>query len=137
MKIKCFEEIESWQEARKLACTLYALSDSERFKRDFGLSDQLRRAAVSVMSNIAEGFDSGSNLEFIRFLGYSRRSASEVQSHLYVALDQKYIDEVQFREAYKQSEKTRRFITAFIRYLKGSGSSMNTKTRKHANTKTK
>jgi len=85
---------------------------------DWGLSQQIQRAAVSIMSNIAEGFDSGSKAEFIKFLGYSRRSASEVQCDLYVALDQNYIQPGDFNNYYDLSEKIRRMITAFIKYLK-------------------
>lgn len=87
MKIERFEDIKGWQEARVLANMVYDVSDSGPFARDFGLRDQIRKAAGSTMHNIAEGFDAGSDAEFIRFLKYARRSASEVQSQLYIALD--------------------------------------------------
>lgn len=118
MKISRFEDIEAWREARELAKQTYTLTDSDPFRKDFGLAGQIQKAAVSTMSNIAEGFDSGSRVEFLRFLGYSRRSASEVQSHLYVAVDRNYIAQDQFEIAYEQAEKVRRFITAFMKYLK-------------------
>ena len=87
MKIEQFEEIEAWKVARELTRDIYALTRQQPFSTDFGLRDQVQRASVSVMANIAEGFDGRSTREFIRFLGYAFRSATEVQSHLYVALD--------------------------------------------------
>jgi len=85
--------------------------------RDYGLRDQTCRAAISVTANIAEGFDSQSDIEFVRFLNYARRSASEIQSHLYVALDQKYITQKQFDEIYQKAVETKNLISGFIRYL--------------------
>ena len=89
------------------------------FKRDQGLSRQTQGAAVSIMANIAEGFDRQSKREFIKFLYYASGSASEVQSHLYVALDQNYISEVDFHETYDQAKRTKGLINGFISYLKG------------------
>ncbi len=91
MKITRFEDIESWQMARELTRLVYNIVKSQKFSKDFGLKDQICRASVSVMSNIAEGFNSGSRAEFARFLAYAQRSCSEIQSQLYVALDQNYI----------------------------------------------
>jgi len=91
MAIDRFEDIEAWQVGRELTRKIYEAARVERFARDFGLRDQVQRAAVSIMANIAEGFDSQSNKAFIQFLGYALRSATEVQSHLYVALDQGYV----------------------------------------------
>ncbi|MFN0127101.1 MAG: four helix bundle protein [Verrucomicrobiales bacterium] len=96
MTIRRFEDIESWRMARQLSKEIYALSGSGRFCRDLGLKDQIRKAAGSIMHNIAEGFDSGSNVDFARFLRYAQRSATEVHSELYVALDQGYLTEEQF-----------------------------------------
>jgi len=93
MAIERFEDIEAWKAARDLASRIYEATRKEPFKRDFGLRDQIQRAAVSVMANISEGFDSQSNKVFIQFLGYALRSATEVQSHLYVALDQRYVNQ--------------------------------------------
>ena len=101
MKIKRFEEIDSWNAARELTKTVYNFTIRESFSKDFGLKDQIQRASVSIMSNIAEGFDSKTNKAFINFLNYSFRSASEVQSLLYVALDQLYITNSEFELAYK------------------------------------
>ena len=83
---KRFEEMHAWQSARDLVKLIYGATKQPDFSRDFTLRDQIRRAAISVMSNIAEGFGSGSGAEFIRFLGYARRSVSEMQSQLYAAL---------------------------------------------------
>jgi four helix bundle protein len=94
MKIERFEDIEGWQEARVLARMVYGVSDKGQFARDFPLRRQIEDATASVMANIAEGFDAGSDAEFIRFLCYARRSASEVQSHLYIALDRGYVGNV-------------------------------------------
>lgn len=86
--IRRFEDLHAWQSARELTHSIYELTRSGDFAKDFGLRDQIRRAASSVMLNIAEGFDAGSDAEFVRFLGYARRSASETQAGLYTALDQ-------------------------------------------------
>ena len=118
MKIKRFEDIEAWKEARELTKEIYALTKKPTFSRDYGLIDQIRRAAISIMANIAEGFDSNSDAQFISFLSYSQRSTSELQSHLYVALDQSYILENKFNELYNRIEKIKRLIGGFIKYLK-------------------
>jgi len=120
MAIERFEEIKAWQRARELTKQIYEVSRTGGFARDFGLRDQIRAAAGSVMHNIAEGFDAGSDLEFIRFLGYARRSATEVQSQLYVALDQEYISPAQFEKAYDLAEQCKKLINGFIAYLRGS-----------------
>lgn len=112
-----FEEIDAWKASRQLTNMIYALSNQVGFNRDFGLRDQIRRAAVSVMSNIAEGFESRTDIQFINFLGMARASAGEVRAQLYIAFDQKYISEDQFREAYSLAEKCARQIAKFIAYL--------------------
>ncbi|RPJ57366.1 MAG: four helix bundle protein [Acidobacteria bacterium] len=89
--IKRFEDIEAWQLARILAGKIYSLTRKEQFARDFGLRTQIQNAAGSSMHNIAEGFDSGTSVEFVRFLRYAKRSCAEVQSELYLALDLQYI----------------------------------------------
>src|SRR5437588_117680 len=96
MTIRRFEDIEGWQLARELTKRVYAVAMRGAFARDFGLRDQITRASGSAMHNIAEGFDGGSNAEFVKFLRYSQRSCSEVQSQLYVALDQTYISQDEF-----------------------------------------
>ncbi len=103
MPIRCFEDIEGWQLARELTRQVYAVAHHGEFSRDFGLRDQITRAAGSTMHNIAEGFDGGSNPEFIKFLRYSQRSCSEVQSQLYVALDQGYLTQGEFDAIYAQA----------------------------------
>ncbi len=116
--ISRFEDVVAWQESRKLVKMVYGLTDLGAVAKDFGLRDQIRRAAVSVMTNIAEGFDCDSNAEFARFLGIARRSAVEVQSLLYTALDLRYITEAQFQEHYKQSHKAKALIGGFKNALK-------------------
>lgn len=120
MKIENFTEIDSWIEARKLVNKIYEMTKKEKFKKDYGLKDQIQRAGVSIMSNIAEGFDSGSNKIFINFLNYSYRSASEVESLLYVVADLTYINENEFKELRKDVNKTKNLIGGFIQYLRNS-----------------
>lgn len=120
MKIERFEDIEGWQMARELTKMVYDLTRKGDFSRDYGLKDQIQRASGSIMHNIAEGFDGGSNAEFIKFLRYSQRSCSEVQSELYVALDQKYISQEEFNGIYQLSGQTRSKIGGFIAYLLNS-----------------
>ena len=117
MKISRFEDIEAWKLARELAQEIYKLTKKSEFSRDFGLKNQIRSAAGSSMHNIAEGFDSDTNPEFIRFLRYAKRSCTEVQSELYVALDQSYITEKEFQDVYDKASRTRAAIHGFITYL--------------------
>ena len=117
MKIERFEDIEAWKLSRELTARIHAATEKGAFATDFGLRDQIRRAAGSVMHNIAEGFDAGSNAEFIRFLNYAKRSCTEVQSQLYVALDRKYISRPEFEKLYEQTRLARAKIGAFIKYL--------------------
>ncbi len=118
MKIGNLTEIEAWKKARMLVADIYKLCGTQAVKHDYGFKDQIQRAAVSIMSNIAEGFDSGSASSFIQFLNYSYRSASEVESLIYVALDIKYIDKSAFDELMSQTAQTKKLIGGFIRYLK-------------------
>ena len=111
--IERFEDILAWQEARKLTQQIYALTETGAFSKDFGLRDQIQRAAVSSMTNIAEGFDCDSKVEFARFLGIARRSAVEVQSLLYVALYPRYINQNSFDTHYEQARKTKALIGGF------------------------
>ena len=120
MKIKKFEDLECWKKARELVNMIYHLTNQEKFKKDFRLCGQIRDASGSAMHNIAEGFDAGSDAEFIRFLKISRRSASEVQSHLYLALDQKYITPIQLREVYEKATEVKRLINGLMAYLHGT-----------------
>ncbi len=122
MKIERFEDAKAWQIARELTKLVYEVTSSGAFARDFRLKDQIRDAAGSVMHNIAEGFDAGSDAEFIRFLRYSRRSASEVQSQLYITLDQMYINADQFRLIYDKATEAKKLVNGFIGYLHRSHS---------------
>lgn len=117
MSITRFEDIEGWQAARDLTNAVYSVALTGAFAKDFGLRDQITRAAGSSMHNIAEGFDAGSNPEFVKFLRYSQRSCTEVKSQLYVALDQGYITSNQFDVIYEQASKTHGKVGGFIKYL--------------------
>ena len=118
MAIKRFEDIEAWQASRRLTTAIYTLACNGRLGKDFGLKDQIQRASVSIMANIAEGFDARSDGEFLRFLGYAYRSATEVQSHLYVVLDNGYCDQEAFDQLYGAATDVKRLLNGFIRYLR-------------------
>ena len=113
-RIEKFEDIEAWQRARQLAKAVYAVTSEGKFARDFGLRDQIQRAAVSVMSNIAEGFERGGDVEFRRFLAIAKGSAGEVKAQLYVALDAGLIDQTAFDSLYKMATETGNLIGGFI-----------------------
>ena len=117
MGIERFEDIEAWQLARELTRKVYVLTKKTKFAQDFGLKRQIQEAAGSSMHNIAEGFDSETNPEFVRFLRYAKRSCTEVQSELYVALDQHYITDAEFQDVYDHAGRTRAAIRGFIKYL--------------------
>ena len=118
MKITRFEDIEAWQEARKLVSFVYkAISQNQRFAKDIRLVNQIQGSAVSSMANVAEGFARKSNKEFIQYLFISKSSAAEVQSHLYVALDQNYITQEIFEQIYGQAEKVSKMDSGLIKYL--------------------
>jgi four helix bundle protein len=117
MKIDKFEDLDRWKKARELANFVYDLTNQRSFGKDFQLRDQMRDAAGSVMHNIAEGFEAGSDAEFVRFLKISRRSASEVQSESYLAIDRNYILEIQLGKAYAKATETKRLINGLIAYL--------------------
>lgn len=117
MKIERFEDIEAWQLARTLTNRVYDLTKKSDFAKDYGLKQQSQKAAGSAMHNIAEGFDAESNQEFTRFLRYAKRSCTEVQSELYLALDENYISQDEFNDAYNLAGRTRAAIRGFINYL--------------------
>ena len=119
-KIERFEDLQSWQKARKLANVVYDLTEQGNFAKDIELRNQIRRASGSSMHNIVEGFDAGTNPEFIRFLRMARRSASEVQSQLYLALDRKYIKEDDLKLAYELATEVKRLVNGMIGYLNKS-----------------
>lgn len=113
-----FEDIEAWQTARELANTIYDLTENNKFEKDYGLKNQIQRAAVSVMSNIAEGFESHTQAIFIDLLGRAKGSAGEVRSQLYLALDRHYVTQAQFDQACDLTDKVSRQIYRFMEYLK-------------------
>ena len=116
--IKRFEDLECWQEARRFVNHIYGLTKSDQFKKDFELVKQIRSSAVSSMANIAEGFHRKSNRDFMRFLDYSRASIAETLSHLYVALDQSYIDKSEIENAKRLTDTVWKKVNNFISYLK-------------------
>ena len=115
--IKRFEDLECWKEARKLVGLIYDLTRKDKFKKDYELVGQVRRSAVSSMSNIAEGFHRSSNKDFMKFLDYSRSSVAETVSHCYVALDQHYIDEKEMDMVNQQADIVWKKVNSFITYL--------------------
>ncbi len=111
----------AWQKARGLTKEIYSHTRTGTFAKDFGLRDQIQRASVSIMGNVAEGFDRGGDKEFIQFLSVSKGSFGEVKSHLYVALDQQYIVQEQFNRLYGCADEVGRLLAGFMAYLKQSG----------------
>jgi four helix bundle protein len=122
MKINRFEDLECWQAARSLTQSIYRHTRRTNFSRDYRLSGQITGAASSIMNNICEGFDARADKEFIRFLFYSRRSCSEVQNCLYIALDQEYISTEEFHQVYDHCAQIRKIIDGLRRYLKAPNS---------------
>jgi four helix bundle protein len=116
--IERFEEIEAWKTARELVNLVYDLSESGSFAKDFGLKGQIQRVGVSIMSNIAEGFESQTHSIFISLLGRAKGSWGEVRSQLYVALDRKYISKQDFDKVFQLAESCSRQIYGFMNYLK-------------------
>jgi four helix bundle protein len=118
VKIERFEDIKAWQEARVLVKIIYnATKSNKNFTGDYKFREQIHSAAVSVMSNIAEGFSRRSTKEFIQFLFIAKGPVAEVQSQLYVALDQGYINEEKFAELHPKSDEVARLLPGFIKYL--------------------
>ena len=116
-----FEDLDAWKLARHLAREVYRVTSQDRFSRDFDLTKQIRRASVSIMSNIAEGFERDGNKEFCNFLSIGKGSAGEVKSQLYVALDQEYISRDDFDFLYDKANESGRVIAGLSNYLKRSG----------------
>jgi len=117
-KVRRFEDLICWQKARSLANTIHSLTRHPGFLMDFRLCGQILDATGSVMHNIAEGCDAGTDPEFMRFLKMARRSASEVQSELYLALDRDYITEAERKSAYDQADEVKRLINGLMAYLR-------------------
>jgi four helix bundle protein len=118
MLTKSFEELKVWKDSREFVKSIYCLTSSEKFKKDFGLRDQIQRAAVSVLNNIAEGYERDNNKEFIKFLGYSKGSAGEIRSMLYIAYDLNYITKEEFETNYHTSINIITQTANFIKYLR-------------------
>ena len=115
--VEQFEDLGVWQEARQLLRTVYSASKQRTFYRDGGLREQIRRAAASTMSNIAEGFERGSKKEFIHFLTMAKGSNGEVHSQLYAAFDQEYLSEAEFNSMRNSVALLSRRLSSFIHYL--------------------
>lgn len=118
--VKSFEELTIWQESRKFTNKIYALTKKFPKEELYGLTSQIRRAAVSIMSNIAEGFDRRSDKELSNFLSIARGSTAEVQNNLYIALDLKYISKEEFNKTYKESKNVAKRINGLMNYLKNN-----------------
>ena len=120
MSVKCFEDLEVWKLSRELSNKIYNISNNGRFAKDLGLRDQIRRAAVSIMSNIAEGYERGGNKEFIQFLSIAKASGGEVRSQLYVVMDQGYIGKKECEQLIDNFKRLSIMMNNFIEYLKCS-----------------
>lgn len=118
MTFRRFEEIEAWQTARKVAERIYDMTDRGAFARDYALRDQVRRAVISTMSNIAEGFSRRSEREFSQYLFVAKASAAELQSHFYIALDRGYVAEDEFNRIYDRLDHYSRQVSNLITYLR-------------------
>ncbi len=118
MKVKSFEDLQVWMDARAFVKSIYELTSLDNFKKDYGLKDQIQRAAVSIMNNISEVYERDNNKEFINFLGYAKGSAGEVRSMLYVALDLNYINKEYFEKNYNTAVNIITQISNFKKYLR-------------------
>ncbi|MFD2602304.1 four helix bundle protein [Flavobacterium suzhouense] len=120
-KLKSFEEIIAWQKARELNAEIYKITnESSSFAKDYGLRDQMRRASISISSNIAEGFERETPKEFIRFLFIAKASAGEFRSQLYLALDLGYVSEIEFNSLNLKVNDISKLLSGFIKYLSGT-----------------
>jgi four helix bundle protein len=120
MKIRKFEDLESWKKARKLTNTVYEATGTGSFTRDFGLKDQIRRASISILSNIAEGFERGGDKEFLQFLAVAKGSCGEVRAQLYIAVDQGYLSQDLFERLSNNADEIGRLISGLMKYLSQS-----------------
>jgi four helix bundle protein len=119
-KIERFEDIEAWKSAREITGLIYQISLSGNFAKDFALVNQIRRASISIISNIAEGFERGGDKEFIQFLTIAKGSCGEVRAQLYIALDQNYLDKEQFIVIQSKLIETSKMLSGLIKYLQQS-----------------
>ena len=118
---KSFEEINAWQRARDLTGRIYQISSEGHFARDYGLRDQMRRACISIMSNIAEGHERSGTKEFVQFLSVAKGSVGEVRSQLYIALDQEYISVATFEQLSGEAMEISRMLSGLMKYLRKAG----------------
>jgi len=118
--VKRFEDLEAFQMTRELTRQLYRVTGTGRFARDYGLRDQITRAAISVMSNVAEGFERGGDKEFLQFFSLAKGSCGEIRAQLYVGIDQGYIDEQQFTTLVDQASRIGRALAGLMKYLRES-----------------
>ena len=118
--IESFEDIKAWQVAREITNNIYKLSSRKPFSNDWTLKDQMRRASISISSNIAEGFERGGNKELIQFLFIAKGSCGELRSQSYIALDCSYISKSEFEDLYRQVLLVSKMISGFIKYLKNT-----------------
>ncbi|MDI6763736.1 MAG: four helix bundle protein [Thermodesulfobacteriota bacterium] len=116
--IEKFEEIEVWKKARELTSEIYTISNRGAFLKDYGLRDQIRRACISIMANIAEGFERGGTGEFLQFLGIAKGSTGEVRTHLYIGLDQGYINKEMFERLYNFTNEIGGMVGRLMNYLR-------------------
>ncbi len=119
-RTKKFEDIESWKRARSLTKNIYQVTATGKFAHDFGLKDQMRRATVSILSNIAEGFERGGDKEFLQFLALAKGSCGEARAQLYAVLDQEYISVVQFETLIRPVTEVSQLISGLMKYLRES-----------------
>lgn len=117
MTVTRFEDLEIWQKARKIVNLIYTLTGNTRFSKDYSLKDQMRRCAVSLMANIAEGFSRRTDREFCQFLFIGKSSAADLQSHVYVALDQGYLTQPEFDKIYSELDQESRMLSNLIKHL--------------------
>ena len=117
---KRFEDIQAWQKARGVTKKIFVVTNEQQFAKDFTLKDQIKRSAISIMANIAEGFGRRTRTEFAHFLNIARGSATETQSHLYVALDLNYLKQCEFDEIYRMLEEISKMTVVLAKYLRGA-----------------
>lgn len=119
-KFSKFEEIQAWQKAKDITLVIYQITSNSEFSKDYGLKDQIRRASVSIMANIAEGHGRKTNAEFANFLNIARGSVAEVQSHLYVAVGLNYISQNEFDALYQTLTEISRMLLSLAQYLRST-----------------
>ena len=136
MRLTRFEDLDCWKEARQLTRQVYeAIEQNSAWKRDVRLCSQIQSAAGSVMANIAEGFVRRSSKEFVQFLFIAMSSSAEVRSHLYIAVDQRYLPKDAFESIYAQADKVGRIISGLIKYLRTKQPSSTKQTKQTKQTK--